>query len=130
MSRMTGALSLSKGALLAVLLAGLLLASCTPAPAASPGPAHAAADQLDGRAGGSRRRRPGSRTVPLSDASVAPVDGGLPDVTLPCLGGGRDVRLAGLRGRPMMINIWAQWCEPCRAESRFLSETARHRRPG
>ena len=35
------------------------------------------------------------------------------------------MRLAGLRGRPMMINIWAQWCEPCRAEARFLSEAAR-----
>ena len=51
---------------------------------------------------------------------------GLPDVVLPCLGGGREVRLAGLRGKPMMINVWAQWCGPCREEAPYLAEVARH----
>src|SRR6185312_492520 len=50
---------------------------------------------------------------PASDPKVAAISSGLPDVVLPCLGGGRAVRLAGLRGKPMMINIWAQWCGPC-----------------
>ena len=61
---------------------------------------------------------------PTSDADVAPVKNGLPDVVLACLGGGREVHLAGLRGRPMMINIWAQWCPPCREEAPAISEVA------
>ncbi|GAA5113497.1 hypothetical protein GCM10023339_17960 [Alloalcanivorax gelatiniphagus] len=44
-----------------------------------------------------------------------PVEGGLPDLTLPCLGGGPDVDLASLRG-PMVINLWQAFCEPCRDE--------------
>lgn len=52
------------------------------------------------------------------------VAGGLPDVTLPCLGGGPDVQLAGLAGEPMVINLWASWCAPCREELPILQEYA------
>lgn len=36
----------------------------------------------------------------------------LPDVTLPCLGGGRDVNLSGVAG-PAVISLWASWCTSC-----------------
>lgn len=49
------------------------------------------------------------------------VEGGLPDLTLPCLGGGPDVELASLRG-PLVINLWQANCEPCREEMPALEE--------
>jgi thiol-disulfide isomerase/thioredoxin len=71
------------------------------------------------------RTRLGIPACPPSDDSVAARPDGLPDVTLDCIGGDSRVRLAGLRGRPLIVNVWAQWCEPCRREAPFLAEFAR-----
>jgi cytochrome c biogenesis protein CcmG/thiol:disulfide interchange protein DsbE len=71
-----------------------------------------------------QKKAAGIADCPTSDPSVPPRPDGLPNATLPCLGGGRSVRLAGLRGRPMIISVWAQWCGPCRAEAPYLSEVA------
>ncbi len=42
-------------------------------------------------------------------------DADLPELTLPCLGGGPAVDLADLRG-PAVVSVWASWCVPCRKE--------------
>jgi thiol-disulfide isomerase/thioredoxin len=56
--------------------------------------------------------------------SSGPVDGGMPDVTVSCLGGGRSVDVAGLRG-PMVVNFWQSTCHPCRQEMPALAAYAR-----
>ncbi|HET7267690.1 MAG TPA: TlpA disulfide reductase family protein [Oleiagrimonas sp.] len=47
----------------------------------------------------------------------------LPEVALQRLDGDR-IDLASLRGKPMVINLWATWCGPCRREMPMLMEAA------
>jgi thiol-disulfide isomerase/thioredoxin len=61
---------------------------------------------------------------PATDPAVPARDDGMPDLTLPCLGEGPDVRLAGLRGTPTVINLWASWCAPCRDEMPLFADLA------
>jgi cytochrome c biogenesis protein CcmG/thiol:disulfide interchange protein DsbE len=59
---------------------------------------------------------------------VAPRAGGLPALTLTCLGAGPSVRLSDLRGTPMVLNIWAAWCANCADEAPLF--TALHAKAG
>lgn len=44
---------------------------------------------------------------------------------------GREVRLSDLRGEVVLVNIWATWCPPCRAEMPLIEATyAEHRGSG
>lgn len=45
----------------------------------------------------------------------------IPDVTLTDLSG-RSVNVRSLSGKPMVINLWATWCPPCRREMPVLRD--------
>jgi thiol-disulfide isomerase/thioredoxin len=51
----------------------------------------------------------------------------LPDITLRNANGDV-VQLADYKGGPLVINLWATWCPPCRREMPVL-ERAQHQRP-
>ncbi|MFO1270733.1 MAG: TlpA disulfide reductase family protein [Rubrivivax sp.] len=65
--------------------------------------------------------------LPVSRPQAAPreaqVGDLLPDWPLRGLNG-PDRRLGAYHGRPLIINVWASWCGPCRAESASLERLA------
>jgi len=62
-----------------------------------------------------------SNTV-ADDADAAPVVGAhAPDFIAETLSGD-EVHLRNLRGKPVVLNFWATWCPPCRAEMPLLQQ--------
>ena len=45
-----------------------------------------------------------------------------PNFTLPRLDGEGELELASLRGKVVVLNCWATWCFPCRAEAPVLEQ--------
>ena len=60
----------------------------------------------------------------MSDQIEAPIAGYLaPDFTLESTTG-QEVTLSDLRGKPVVLNFWATWCPPCRAEMPHLQNSS------
>ncbi len=61
--------------------------------------------------------------VAQAEAPVVAVGHVLPDVVMAGLNGPHKP-LSSYRGRPLIINVWASWCGPCRAEAASLERLA------
>ena len=58
----------------------------------------------------------------LSSAIEAPKENFLaPDFSLAALNGS-EISLSDLQGKPVILNFWASWCPPCRAEMPAFQE--------
>ena len=58
----------------------------------------------------------------IAALEIAPSQGALaPDFSLFNLEG-EQITLSKLRGRPVMINLWATWCAPCRIEMPHIQD--------
>lgn len=79
-------------------------------------------------------RAPAALVEPLSRAQVSkPLAGAPPELTAlrsrvnELRSGGAtafDAQLRALRGHPVVVNLWASWCDPCRFELPFLQRQA------
>src|SRR6266536_97623 len=62
-----------------------------------------------------------------SDAALK-VGDPAPSASLPVLDGSGTGQIADYRGRWVLVNVWASWCAPCRAESPTLERFYRAHR--
>ena len=43
-----------------------------------------------------------------------------PDFEVTALNGGQKIRLSELKGKLVLLNFWASWCQECRVEAHVL----------
>jgi thiol-disulfide isomerase/thioredoxin len=63
--------------------------------------------------------------APGASPSIATVGAPAPQIALPVVGGGTS-NLAADRGKVVLVNFWATWCEPCKSEMPALQQLADH----
>jgi cytochrome c biogenesis protein CcmG/thiol:disulfide interchange protein DsbE len=76
--------------------------------------------------------------VATNDANAGLVDAvedgerpAAPPLELPALDGEETISLASYRGKAVILNFWASWCEPCKREAPMLEAAwRRHRQRG
>jgi cytochrome c biogenesis protein CcmG, thiol:disulfide interchange protein DsbE len=61
-----------------------------------------------------------ARDLSIEEALASGKRPAAPKITLPTLDGAGQASLADYRGRVVVLNYWASWCEPCRAEAPLL----------
>jgi cytochrome c biogenesis protein CcmG/thiol:disulfide interchange protein DsbE len=59
----------------------------------------------------------------LDDALASGKRPAAPEMTLPRLGAPGRASLASYRGKVVVLNMWASWCDPCREEVPLLQKT-------
>jgi thiol-disulfide isomerase/thioredoxin len=71
-----------------------------------------------------------ANAVPTSDV-YGPLKGTTaPDFTLDVLAGkGKKIQLSSLKGKPVVVNFWATYCEPCKNEMPSLAELQKQYEP-
>jgi cytochrome c biogenesis protein CcmG, thiol:disulfide interchange protein DsbE len=61
-------------------------------------------------------------TLATTGTATPPADIAAPGFTLAALGKpGQQVSLSQYQGKPLIINFWASWCEPCQQETPLLA---------
>jgi len=71
----------------------------------------------------------GMVVLPWLSARREAASGPAPEFVLPVIWGGEPgnrVRLSDLRGKVVVLDFWASWCGPCKAQTPIVDRVARH----